>query len=95
MHIIVQSEVGLLESTNQYLWQLCDPMQLSGEGGYYLTVYSSIVSLLHRVSLPALATAMTLDDAIQEEENDTVGNVGVLPPDGDKDKWKSKVKFWK
>jgi hypothetical protein len=72
-------------------------MQLSGEGGYYLTVFSSIVSLLHRIHLPSLPTATSLDDVIQDEDCDAAnGNVGVIPEDeGQASKWKRKVKFWK
>eukprot|EP00026_Physarum_polycephalum_P007117 Phypoly_transcript_07171.p1 GENE.Phypoly_transcript_07171~~Phypoly_transcript_07171.p1 ORF type:complete len:246 (+),score=37.32 Phypoly_transcript_07171:712-1449(+) len=96
MHVIVQSEVGHLESTNQFLWQLCDPMQLQGEGGYYLTVFSSIVSLLHRIQIQSLTTANSMDDVIQDEDEAENGNVGVIPEEeGQASKWKRKVKFWK
>ena len=107
MYIIIQSEVGQLESTNQFLWQLCDPTQLSGEGGYYLTVFSSIVSLLHRIHLPALPAAESMDDVIQGEGNvdgdneaehgggGGGGNVGVTPPEeedvGSAGKWRKRV----
>jgi Vacuolar sorting protein 9 (VPS9) domain len=96
MHIVVHSEVGFLESTNQLLWQLCDPMQLSGEGGYYLTVFSSIISLLHRVYLPSLATATSLDDAILEEDELPSDNPCCVPAKEEEEGgWSRKVKFWK
>jgi len=100
MHIVVQSEVENLESINQFMWQLCDPTQLLGEGGYYLTVFSSIVSLLHRVHLPSLAGATMLDDAIREEDP----NYEAIGPDGKVlhpatqvggGRWHRKVRFWK
>lgn len=96
--VVIQSEVGSLESTNQFLWQLCDPTQFSGESGYYLTVFSSIISLLHRVHIPSLETATTLEDAIPEEDsefmNDTPNN-NETPQEDDSGKWHRKVKFWK
>lgn len=91
MHVIVNSEVGGLESTNQFLWQLCDPMQLTGESGYYLTVFSSILSLIIRVDPNALPNATSLDDAIREDQDTSAATTANEEDSG----WKKKMQFWK
>lgn len=97
MYVVVHSEVGGLESTNQFLWQLCDPLQLSGEGGYYLTVFSSVVSLLHRIDLITLPIAGSLDDVLREDlDQDNPGSLQDLASnEHGPSRWRKMVQFWK
>eukprot|EP00824_Muranothrix_gubernata_P002921 TRINITY_DN13529_c0_g1_i1.p1 TRINITY_DN13529_c0_g1~~TRINITY_DN13529_c0_g1_i1.p1 ORF type:complete len:249 (-),score=45.18 TRINITY_DN13529_c0_g1_i1:59-805(-) len=41
IYVIVRSEMEDLETTAELMWSLCDPEKLTGEGGYYLTVFGS------------------------------------------------------
>lgn len=46
IYVISHSDICELESLSQYLWLLSDPNELSGESGYYLTVFTSVVEFL-------------------------------------------------
>ncbi|GAM21165.1 hypothetical protein SAMD00019534_043400, partial [Acytostelium subglobosum LB1] len=65
IYVVVNSGVNELEFINQYLWQLCDPDKMGGEGGYYLTVFSSTLSLLRSLKMDNFETATIIDDLIQ------------------------------
>jgi len=64
LYVVVNSGVKDLEFTNQYLWQLSDPDKLGGEGGYYLTVFSSILSLIKSLNMENIEKATIVDDLI-------------------------------
>ncbi|KAF2078239.1 hypothetical protein CYY_000429 [Polysphondylium violaceum] len=64
LYVVVNSGVKDLEFTNQYLWQLSDPDKLGGEGGYYLTVFSSILSLIKSLNMENIDKANIVDDLI-------------------------------
>ncbi|EFA83487.1 vacuolar sorting protein 9 domain-containing protein [Heterostelium album PN500] len=64
IYVVVNSGVKDLEFINQYLWQLCDPDRLGGEGGYYLTVFSSTLSLLRSLNMENIERATMIDDLI-------------------------------
>lgn len=46
IYVVSNSNAVHLESICQYLWLLSDPTELSGEGGYYLTLFSSVVEYI-------------------------------------------------
>ena len=46
IYVTVQSNLTNLQSTTDFMWALCDPDQLSGETGYYITMFSSVVEYL-------------------------------------------------
>jgi len=46
IYVIVHADVEQLETLSEYVYELCDPEQLNGEGGYYLTVFVSSLQYL-------------------------------------------------
>ncbi|EGC34981.1 hypothetical protein DICPUDRAFT_152723 [Dictyostelium purpureum] len=64
LYVVVNSDVKDLEFANQFLWQLSDPDRLCGEGGYYLTVFSSILSLIKSLNMENIDKASIIDDLI-------------------------------
>eukprot|EP00736_Rhodelphis_marinus_P009007 Rmarinus@m.7741 len=48
IHIYVVVQSGLQEpwSVREYIWQLCDPDELNGEKGYYLTVFNAALQYI-------------------------------------------------
>ncbi|GAM17473.1 hypothetical protein SAMD00019534_006480 [Acytostelium subglobosum LB1] len=68
IYVVVNSGVKDLEFTNQYLWQLCDSDRLSGEGEYYLTVFSSTLSLIRSLKMDNVERATMIDDLIPTQQ---------------------------
>ncbi|KYQ88769.1 vacuolar sorting protein 9 domain-containing protein [Tieghemostelium lacteum] len=68
IYVVVNSGIKELEFTNQFLWQLSDPERLGGEGGYYLTVFSSVLSLLKSLNLENVDKVTMIDDLIPSIE---------------------------
>lgn len=50
MFTIVQSDIREPVYISEYLWALSDPETLSGECGYYLTVFCSALEFLHNMN---------------------------------------------
>ncbi|KAN0016274.1 hypothetical protein ACTFIU_006238 [Dictyostelium citrinum] len=80
LYVVVNSGVKDLEFTNQFLWQLSDPDRLCGEGGYYLTVFSSILSLIKSLNMENFEKATIIDDLIPSInlKSDTLSNIENL-----------------
>eukprot|EP01132_Coremiostelium_polycephalum_P000973 gene973-1238_t len=64
LYVVVNSGVEDLELINQFCWQLGDPEKLSGEGGYYLTVFSSTLSLIKSLNMDKIENATIIDELI-------------------------------
>lgn len=47
LFVVVSSNIDYLEVTKQFLWGLCERGSLTGEGGYYLTVFEATVEYIH------------------------------------------------
>jgi hypothetical protein len=56
IYVVVNSAVKDLETVSQYLCFLNDPDQLSGEGGYYLTVFSSTLEYLKKIEISDISS---------------------------------------
>eukprot|EP01111_Echinosteliopsis_oligospora_P013520 TRINITY_DN4864_c0_g1_i1.p1 TRINITY_DN4864_c0_g1~~TRINITY_DN4864_c0_g1_i1.p1 ORF type:complete len:630 (+),score=127.50 TRINITY_DN4864_c0_g1_i1:156-2045(+) len=85
IYIVINSEIKDLESMSQYIWLLGDPDQLTGEGGYYMTVFSSVISLLKNLDMSQLATAESFDNIIKADFDDDLNKTS--------DKWKKLKSF--
>jgi len=46
IYVIVHADIDQLETLSEYIYELCDPELLNGEGGYYLTVFVSCLQYL-------------------------------------------------
>eukprot|EP00005_Dracoamoeba_jomungandri_P013178 CAMPEP_0174265354 /NCGR_PEP_ID=MMETSP0439-20130205/26179_1 /TAXON_ID=0 /ORGANISM="Stereomyxa ramosa, Strain Chinc5" /LENGTH=957 /DNA_ID=CAMNT_0015351775 /DNA_START=289 /DNA_END=3163 /DNA_ORIENTATION=- len=46
IYVVAQSEIKNPELEAEFLWKMCDERQLSGEGGYYLTVFTSSIKYI-------------------------------------------------
>eukprot|EP01113_Clastostelium_recurvatum_P026874 TRINITY_DN3229_c0_g1_i2.p1 TRINITY_DN3229_c0_g1~~TRINITY_DN3229_c0_g1_i2.p1 ORF type:complete len:785 (-),score=160.34 TRINITY_DN3229_c0_g1_i2:80-2434(-) len=64
--VLVNSDVAQHFTLHDFLWQLADPDQLTGESGYYLTVYSSAINLILSLMMddPAQVRAATVIDTL-------------------------------
>jgi len=54
MYVFVQADVNSPLTLCEYLWNLCDPEQLNGEGGYYLTVFGCALEYLKNADFDEL-----------------------------------------
>jgi hypothetical protein len=46
IYVVTHSSLGGLESQSQFIWNLADPDDLTGERGYYLTMFSSVIEFI-------------------------------------------------
>lgn len=53
LFVVVNSNIAFLEVTKQFLWGLCERGSLTGEGGYYLTVFEATVEYIHSFDVTA------------------------------------------
>lgn len=49
--VVVNASVDHHDVSRQYLWGLCEASMLTGEGGYYLTVYEAAVEYIANFDL--------------------------------------------
>lgn len=49
IYVVVHCDIQNMETTSEILWSLSDPEQLNGEGGYYLTTFSSALHYIKTV----------------------------------------------
>lgn len=73
--IVSSSIVTGLESLTQYLWLVSDPTELSGESGYYLTMFTSVVEFIKNYEEPVIESNQK--DGIQKSQSfqDDIPNV--------------------
>lgn len=56
IYIVSSSAITGLESLIQFLWLVSDPAELSGESGYYLTMFTSVVEFIKNYEEPVFET---------------------------------------
>lgn len=67
IYVIIHSNISNLESQSQYIWNLSDPDDLTGESGYYLTMFSSTIEYLKDLSEPQPNSTSNITDSIEFE----------------------------
>jgi hypothetical protein len=59
IYVVVNSDLRDLETTANYIWNLSEPEALSGEGGYYLTVFCSAIEFIKNFESSSTSTSVT------------------------------------
>lgn len=53
VYVVARARVAQHELHKQFMWGLCDKSMLSGEGGYYLTVYEAALQYISNLDIAA------------------------------------------
>ena len=54
IYIVIHSRLDDPEVDSEFLWSLCRPSELTGEGGYYLTSFGSALQYIKTVGIEDL-----------------------------------------
>lgn len=52
--VVAHSHLDMMETLSEYLYAVCDPSQLNGEGGFYLTVFNSALQFIKGMDTSSL-----------------------------------------
>eukprot|EP01121_Diplochlamys_sp_Union-15-3_P013691 TRINITY_DN4282_c0_g1_i2.p1 TRINITY_DN4282_c0_g1~~TRINITY_DN4282_c0_g1_i2.p1 ORF type:complete len:119 (-),score=14.98 TRINITY_DN4282_c0_g1_i2:68-424(-) len=66
IYVVANSEVENMEAISQYLWSLADPEELTGQLGYYLTVFCSSLEFIKNTSLEEMERKVTSKEIISD-----------------------------
>jgi len=78
IYVVCHSKLRSLQTTANFLFSLCDPEQLNGESGYYLTVFESSLQFIKSIDLASF-THEPLVTATVSAETPTLNWLQSIP----------------